>query len=162
MADAPLEFTTDLDLSFAGQDKYGLPRLYPGDTVRWRFQVRDDDDQPIDLTGYHIVLTARRRLQDTASVLRRRSTDPIVGASPATDQIVIDADQTAESEDGLTGRGWFQIQFLPLVDEETALLAAVGQTFYDIVLEAPDGTTTTFAEGTLEVPRRASRHTDVP
>jgi hypothetical protein len=158
---APLEFSVDLDLTLAGQDKFGLPRLYPGDTVRWRFQVRDENEASVNLTGYTISVTARRRPQDATAVLHRRSSDPIAGASPASNEIVID-DQTSENPVAYTGTGWFEIRFLPLAAEETELLAAVGQSYFDIVLEAPDGTETTFAEGLLEIPRRMTRVADVP
>lgn len=158
---APMEFATELDLTFSGQDRYGMPRLYPGDTVRWRFQVRDEDDDAVDLTGYNIALTARRQKASATATLTRTTAANIVGASPASKQIVIDA-QTTEDAVAYTGRGWFEIRFYPTADEETKLLAAVGQSFFDLVLEAPDGTTTTFAEGMLEVQRRMTRVGGVP
>jgi hypothetical protein len=159
---APITFETELDLSLSGQDAYGMPRLYPGDTVRWRFQVRDEADEPLDLTGYTITLTARRKRNDAAASLRRRTSDNVVGITPAPKQIQIDADQSAEDVEAYTGRGWFEIRFYPTSDEETKLLAAAGQNFFDIVLEAPDGTVTTYATGVIEIPRRNTRVSDVP
>lgn len=159
---APLEFATELDLTLAGQDRLGLPRLYPGDTVRWRFQVCDEDENPIALTGYVVVLTARRKKNDLNPSLRRRSSDAIAGASPPSNEIVIDADQTTENTTLYTGKGWFEIRFYPTSLEEAELLTAAGVSYYDIALKAPDGTTTTFAEGTIEVGRRMTRVADVP
>jgi hypothetical protein len=160
---APLDFLTELDLTFSGQDRHNLPRLYPGDTVRWRFQVLDEADAAVDLTGYHIALTARRKkTADAAVALSRSTAADIVGASPASKQIKIDADQSVDDVETYTGRGWFEVRFYATVDEEAKLVAAIGQSYFDLVLEAPDGTTTTFAEGLLEVQRRMTRVADVP
>lgn len=156
---APLEFSMHLDLTVDGQDQLGLPRLYPGDTVTWRFQVLDEDGAAINLTGYKITLTARRRKTDAEHVLRRRSTDNITGTT--TKEIALDV-QTSEDPVAFTGTGWFEVRFLSLVGEETELLVAVGMSVFDMVLEAPGGSVTTFAEGVLEIPRRMSHVADVP
>jgi hypothetical protein len=155
---APEEFSMRLDLTVDGQDQLGLPRLYPGDRVVWRFQVLDEDGVPFDLTGFHITWTGRRKKGDAEPIFRRRSVDNITGTS--TKEIAID-DQTTEDLVAYTGTGWFECRFFSSAAEETELLGALGMIFFDIVLQALDGTTTTFAEGVLEIPRRMTRVADV-
>jgi len=151
-------FSTQLDLTAAGCDRLGMPRLYPGDAVTWRFKVFAEN-AALDLSSYKVVLSVRRRPGSTV-ILERRSVDDIAGfVTPGTKQIAVDASQGAETVDANgnpTGKGCFEVRFKPV--DEALLAAIVGLSVFDIVLEsqATGKPEVTYAIGPLEVPSRHS------
>jgi hypothetical protein len=135
-AGAVFEFTPpELDLTLAGQDAAGLPRLVPGNRVRWRLSFRDADDAAIDCTGARAIFTLRRTAVDGELELSR--------------EVTFDADQATEDEDAHTGRSWGELPFDP--EEETELLGAAGRSEFDITLELADGGRYLWATGEVDV-----------
>lgn len=140
------------DLSEAQLLNDGGPPLYIGTTVAWRFQVRDEDDEAVDLTGATIQLTITRG----ANQITRVSGTAIAGAAPAADEIEIDADQSAEDENAGTGKGWYQVNFASTANEIATLNTVAGtipagtSPNYEIIVKLGDGTTFLHFKGRLD------------
>lgn len=126
-----------VDLTHAALSAAGEQPFFAGDDWELRFQIRravlvDDLETttPVDLTDATIVLTVRD--SPHRPVLWTRTTGVACpGADPATDQIVIDADQVDEDPETETGQGWFAVRATSSeVDELLAL--AVGLRTYEI------------------------------
>lgn len=107
----PLKF----DLTFEACAARLVEPLYLDATVSFRFQLRDYDDAAVSLTGATILCY----LSDGSTTVTRSSATLISGS---TYEIKADADQSAETGD--TGKGWYQLNFLPA---ETALDAIPGR-----------------------------------
>lgn len=103
--------------------------LYIDATVSFRFQLRDEDDVAVSLSGATLSLI----LSHGTTTVTRTSAQLISGS---TYKVKADTDQGAETGD--TGKGWYQCNFLP---EETELDALVGrQRTYRTKILLGDGT----------------------
>jgi hypothetical protein len=115
------------------------PWIY-GDTVSFRFQVRDYDDVAVSLSGASIVATFTIR-----STSITRSTATLITGS--TYQIKIDTDQSTET--GYTGKGWYQLNFLASETSFSAL--QYNRVNYSIRITLGDGSVFTHVKGVIDV-----------
>ena len=106
----------ELPLTAAYLSSLGAAPLFIGTLWKLRLQVRDEDDVAKSLTGALVVMV----LVKGAGLVTRRTGTTSAGA-PAP-QIVIDADQGAETGD--TGKGWFEVRF-DAVASDIAFLTTV-------------------------------------
>jgi hypothetical protein len=113
-----------------------------GDTLDWRFQVRDESDAAVNLTGAVVTF----RIFDTDASLTNLFTRTSVGGT----EIALDAAQG--SEVGNTGTGWFAVKFRPA--DLAALTLAIGRKFYQCVVTFGDGSVRTFLAGRVDVLRK--------
>ena len=130
----------------------GYSPLVAGDTWTLRLQIRDADNDAVTLTGATIWVTIKQSSSEPPLVTRKSGVT-IYGSSPARDQIAIDADQSAESTDTLTGKGWFEVRFGSEVFERSALMPAIGVQLFDLMIEYADDTRSTHARGRIEILR---------
>lgn len=140
----PTVITTplNLDLTHAYLAEVGLSPLVSGTDWTMRFQVRQDVEgvattNPVSLDGATVVL----EIFDASSgvvLLSRTSGTAITGASPAANQIDIDADQENEDTVDYTGMGWFEVHVRTSTGDNQALAAAKGRRRYRILATLPD------------------------
>jgi hypothetical protein len=137
-------FAVDLTRSGLAAVVPPLDPLVAGDDWTVRFQLRDDQDVAVSLTGYEIAMDIGG---NNGAVFTRRTGQVIVGT--AIPQIVADADQTTES--GETGCGWFTVTFSD--EDETLLLPFSGIRPFSIRLQFADGRVREFMAGSIEILR---------
>lgn len=102
------------DLTFEACASRNEQPLYIDATVAFRFQLRDEDDVAVSLSGATLSLI----LSHGSTTVTRTSAQLISGS---TYKLAADADQSTETGD--TGKGWYQCNFLPA---ETELDTLVG------------------------------------
>jgi hypothetical protein len=147
-----------LTLTRAWMADNGLAPIYAGTDWSLRFQVRDEYDDPVALTGVDIVLDMKTT-QSSATVLFRRSLGEDISVDDQRLQIEADADQSAEDVEEFTGKGWFTVRGSD--DDYTALLAALGTKnqvtlVFDIRLLFAGGDQRIAFAGTIEILRPAT------
>lgn len=143
----------NFDLTRAGLINQGNTPLYAGDDWEIRLQLINEAGDAIALTNYLIILTVKNTDADVSALVTRRSDTNITGSSPARKQIEIDADQSAVSVDGLTGKGWLTIRFGSESADKTALLAALGLRVFDIRVKVNTRPVQVIARGHIEILR---------
>jgi len=117
------------DLTFEACAYRSEQPLYTDATVSFRFQLRDEDDVAVSLSGATVSLI----LSDSTTTVTRTTADLISGS---TYKVKADTDQSTETGD--TGKGWYQCNFLPA---ETELDALVGRRrTYKVKVLLGDGT----------------------
>ena len=142
MAFTPITITNPLRHNLT--EKYCLdndiqPLIY-GDTVSFRFQLRDYDDVAVSLSGASI---AANFTHGATSITR--STATLISGS--TYEIKIDTDQSTETDN--TGKGWYQLNFL---STETTHSVLAGKTpRYRIKITLGDGSVFTHVKGVIDV-----------
>jgi hypothetical protein len=140
-----------LELSEIGCELLGIPPLYAGEFIQWRFQFLVDGEAH-SLEGADLAFVARESDNAGAAVaFSRTSFTQIADWSPATFGIVADADQTTEDEENGTGKGWYTITWTPA--DETTLLGKVGRWPFDVRAEFADGKIRTLLRGRVYVYR---------
>lgn len=143
----------DFNLTRAALISQGNTPLYAGDDWEIRLQLVDDTGTALALTGYLVVLTIKNTDADVSALVTRRSDTNITGSSPARKQIEFDADQSAVSVDGKTGKGWMTIRFGSEAADKTALLAALGLRVFDIRAKVNTRPVQVIARGHIEILR---------
>ena len=152
-----VENPMQLDLTAEFLTALGHSPIIAGDTLDLRFQVRDDADAAVDLTGAAIVHSWRKREADAAALFQR-TTDDDVPTMVGTKQIAIDADQTTETGD--TGKGWYTIRYRPA--DETTMVAAEQAKLYDTRIEFSDGSVRTHTRGRIACLKPRSLGSEIP
>lgn len=117
------------DLTFEACAYRGEQPLYTDGTVSFRFQLRDEDDIAVSLTGATLSLI----LSDGTTTVTRTSAQEISGGIY---KVKADTDQSTETGD--TGKGWYQCNFLP-AETELDDLVGVRRT-YKTKIALGDGT----------------------
>lgn len=119
----------DFDLTFEDCAVRTQQPLYIDATVSFRFQLRDDTNVAVSLTGATISLI----LSYGSTTVTRTSAQLISGS---TYKIKADTDQSTETGD--TGKGWYQCNFLPAETEYDGLVGR--RRDYKIKILLGDGT----------------------
>lgn len=136
-----------LDLTADFMRRNSMAPLVAGDSISWRFQVRDEDDVAQSLADATFAMSLRKSDREADPVLFDRRSDEQVGGEY---EIEADADQTTEDVDDYTGKGWFTVRFFP--EDESALTAIVSAAkYYGIRIRFGDGSVRTFARGRIEI-----------
>jgi hypothetical protein len=131
----PLRF----DLTEAALFALGERPIIAGDNWEMRFQVIDEDGNPVNLGGAKIVMTWRIIAESQEILFERSSGLMTTGVS----QIEADVDQSVVTDDGNEGTGWYAVRCLP--GDEATIIAAIGARAmitarYDVRINLPDGT----------------------
>jgi hypothetical protein len=135
----------DLDLTEAFMREHGLRPPIVGDDIELRFQALTSSGDAEDLSDATIKMTLRK-----GEVLVTRQTGvAIAGANPARNEVVIDADQSAEVGD--TGRGWLQVNFAATAAEIALLESVKGKADYELVRKLASGDQKLLAKGQVEI-----------
>jgi hypothetical protein len=151
-----------LELTPAFLSQHSVDPLVVGDTVTWRFQVRDELDAAfaLDGAGMNLVLSVYDRAEPGVTtptlLFDRRSADDIVGVAPPLKEIAADAVQSSEDTTLYTGRGWFEIRFRPADELEAPqanLLPHVGLRPFGVRLESTADVVRTLARGRVQLVR---------
>lgn len=150
----PITVTSPLSLplTFAYLTSQNRQPLYVGNLVKFRFQVRDENDVARSLTGATIIMTVSA---NGVTSITRKTGVTSTGASAA--QIVIDADQSAETTDPVTleqsGKGWFTIRFDAVAADIAFLTSFINKrSTYDVSVKFGDSITqVTLVAGDIEI-----------
>jgi hypothetical protein len=140
-----VEAPWDLDLTEAFFRANGLRPPIIGDDIELRFQALDSNDSAENLTGATIKMTLRKG----STFVTRETGTAIAGATPARDQVAIDADQSAEVGDA--GKGWLQVNFAATTAEIALLESVKGKADYELVRKLASGDQKLLAKGQIEI-----------
>lgn len=114
--------------------KLGLGPFYRGDTCEWKIEFADEDDVPLNITGWRIYLTFKED-RDSADF-------------DATLQLMYTMQAGA---DATAGRA-----YLHVASKFTALLDS-SRYWWDIQIVKPDGVIQTIGSGTVSVKKDLTR-----
>lgn len=142
MAFTPITLTRPLQAHLT--EKFCLdnaihPFVY-GDTLSFRFQLRDYDDAAVSLSGASIVAVFTHLGVDVS-----RSTATLISGS--TYEIKIDEDQSTET--GNTGKGWYQLNFLA-AETDFANFQSYRADYY-VRITLGDGSVLTHVKGKVDI-----------